>query len=161
MTQYTNKLREGLKLLLGKPLKKVTASIFSYQGVLNMESPQAVSLQFEENHHLVFYTASDCVSLNCDHRTLSPWDFGEYGQEILLDISQFSLWQYALDQVLTEAYILFSHVEENAVGIKMHFKSCIIIVVNCGDEMYVWDEEHFSDVFKNEKISEINVSQVK
>ena len=158
MIQYTNKLSEALKLLLGKTLKKVIASIFYYQGVFEMEKPQAVSLQFEENHHLVFSTASDCVSLDCDHRTLSPWDFGECGQEMILDISQFNLWQYALGQVLTEAYILFSHVEEAAVGIKMHFKSGIIIIVNCGDEMYVWDEKQFYDVFKNEKIREIHVS---
>ncbi|RKZ73073.1 MAG: hypothetical protein DRR16_33415 [Candidatus Parabeggiatoa sp. nov. 3] len=158
MTQYTNKLSEGLKLLLGKKLKKVIASIFSFEGVLNMESPQAVLLQFEDNRRLVFYPASDGVSLDCDHKTLSPLDLGEYGKEIIMEVSQLSLWQYALGEVLTEAYVIFSHVEENAVGIKMHFNnSSIIIIINCGDDIYVWDEEHFCEVFKNEKISEINV----
>jgi len=159
MTSYTNKLRKGLKFLLGKPLKKVIASVFSYQGILNMESPQALLLQFEENHQLVFYPAPDGVSLDCGHKTLSPLNLGQYGQEIIQEISPLNFWQYALGQVLIEAYILFSHVEENAVGIKMYFNNSIIIIINCGDEMYVWDEEHFREVFKNENISEMNVYQ--
>ncbi|MEK8018108.1 MAG: hypothetical protein VSS75_014635 [Candidatus Parabeggiatoa sp.] len=158
MSEYTNKLREGLKLLLGKKLEKVIASVFSFQGVFKMESPQAVLLQFEENHQLVFYPASDGVSLDCAHKTLSPLDLGQYGKEIILEVSQFSLWQYARCQVLKEAYVIFSHVEENAVGIKMHFNnSSIIIIINCGDDIYIWDEEHFCEAFKNEEISEINV----
>lgn len=106
---------------------------------------------FEHSQQLqfIFSNMENKASFRCgkDGSTLEVTDFpvqgndlGEYGKEVIMDISNLPLFVDCIGKSLLKVYAIFSSVEDAYIGIKLVFESGLsLIAINVGDELNISD----------------------
>lgn len=84
-------------------------------------------------------------------------DLGEYGKEIVMNMSNSSMFQRYIGDVLSKVFLIHSGIEETIIGIKLFFENKLnLIILNQGDEINVFDSLS-SQYEKEENINYVDV----
>jgi len=141
MTVYQIEEFKGWLLnIIGRKLIFVQALIHVYEGNENISSPQELQLSFESKIRGKLKCGSDGESIVLDSTELKPSDLGEYGKQIVKDISNLSCWQKVIGSPLKEVHLLESMREFCLMGIKFTFENDLsVVMVNLGDEIFIYE----------------------
>lgn len=158
MTMLLNKLVDWLNNILCLKLTSVFALIYVYDNQEDINSPQAIYFEFNNEHVGCIKCASDGESIDCDFKLTTEVDLGMYGKEILKDISTINPWREVIGDNLNNCYLLL--VDSNfCLGVRLQFQSGKSVdIVNLGDELYVYDSLPES-IIQAEKIVIKKISQ--
>lgn len=87
-----------------------------------------------------FMCSKDGSSLELTDSPIQESDLGEYGKEIIMDMSNITLFIDYIGKRLLEVYSIFYSVEDAFVGIKLVFEGDLnLIVVNLGGEINIFN----------------------
>ncbi|WP_409308718.1 hypothetical protein [Pectobacterium sp. B1J-3] len=103
--------------------------------------PQKLQFIFSNTEKLFsFMCSKDGSSLELTDSPIQESDLGEYGKEIIMDLSNITLFIDYIGKRLLEIYSIFSSVEDAFVGIKFVFEGDLnLIIVNLGDEINIFN----------------------
>lgn len=139
MIQMQNDITVWLQQLSGQELRSVNALLFIFDGVEEIDHPQAVSLTFSTSENCVLKCASDGESMQFSRELLMNNDMGEFGKQLVRDVSACTTWHECIDKQVFKTYLLESECDK-IVGVGFSFDSEIsIFVMNLGDELYIFD----------------------
>ncbi|GAB7196811.1 hypothetical protein [Dickeya oryzae] len=129
-----------IKKAVGEKLLEVKGLIY-YFDKPDFEHPQQLQL--------VFSNLDGVVSFRCDKHgstleltgyPIQEADLGEYGKEVIIDISNSKFFSNYIGRVLLAVYSVFSSIDDACIGIKLVFDGALsLIVVNIGDEINIFD----------------------
>lgn len=87
-------------------------------------------------------------------------DLGEYGKEIIMDLSNSLLFQKVIGKTLCRFYVVYSEIEQKVIGTKLVFdEGLTLVIANLGDEIKAFDSLPM-DYERDEKINYIDVSSI-
>lgn len=134
------KYQEWTCCVIGEKLSVVRGLIYILDKP-EIEHPQQLQLVFSNNEKSVnFKCGKDGSSLELTYIPLQENDLGEYGKEVIIDISHRPLFVHLLEKILIEVSLVFSSMENNYIGVKLVFEGCLsLIIVNIGDEINILD----------------------
>ncbi|ASN85818.1 hypothetical protein [Pectobacterium versatile] len=103
--------------------------------------PQKLQFIFSNTEKLFsFMCGKDGASLELTDSPIQESDLGEYGKEIIMDMSNVTLFIDYIGKQLLDVYSVFSSVEDACVGIKFVFEGDLnLIIVNFGDEINIFN----------------------
>lgn len=139
MNPLLRSLIKWLYSIIGQKLAGVIALIHVYDEHEDNESPQAIYLKFENDLGGNLECASDGESILYSPKLPAETDLGEYGKEILKDISNTELWCECVGSSLVSSFVLFAN-GNVSIGVRLIFQSGKSIdIVNLGDEIYIYN----------------------
>ena len=132
--------REWAQRVLGKRLSGIKGVIYIFETPY-IEHPQQLQFIFSSVDNAVsFQCGKDGSSLELTDSPLKDTDLGEYGKEVIMDISNLPSLSNVLHKTLLKAYVLFSSVEESYIGLSFLFEGgSELFVLNVGDEINIFD----------------------
>ncbi|MBQ4769782.1 hypothetical protein F9U42_21885 [Pectobacterium versatile] len=103
--------------------------------------PQKLQFIFSNTEKLFsFMCGKDGASLELTDSPIQESDLGEYGKEMIIDMSNITLFIDYIGKQLLDIYSVFSLVEDACVGIKFVFEGDLnLIIVNFGDEINIFN----------------------
>lgn len=132
--------RSFLLNIIDCKLISALALIYVYDSEEKILSPQELLLVFEHKRQVTLMCSNDGESLILDSRKLEPTNLGEYGKEIIRDISYLPCWKNLIGQTLTKIFIIKSLGKPCLIGLKFSFENDLsVIVVNLGDEIFMFE----------------------
>ncbi|EED9464934.1 hypothetical protein NWL46_003898 [Salmonella enterica] len=143
--------------VVGQKLQNVNGLIYVYD-VPDLGAPQQLELIFlGENKNIAFKCGQDGASLELINSPMQEKDLGEYGKEIIMDLSNSSLFQEVIGKTLCRFYMVYSETEQKVIGTKLVFDDGLtLVIVNLGDEIKVFDSLSM-DYERDEKINYVDV----
>ncbi len=133
--------------IIGCKLISVIALIYVHNGE-EMFPPQELLLNFESNKRLKLVCSSDGESLVWNSGELKITNLGEYGEEIVKDISNLPYCNPLVGCVVTNVELIKSS-DECLIGLKFLFEKLSLVIANLGDEIFI--SETFSEQIINEE----------
>lgn len=138
MTGIVDKFQKWAESVLGRKLLSVKGVIYVY-GTPNYEYPQQLQFVFSKaDTALALECGRDGSSLDMADFQLQDKDLGEYGKEIIVDLSSDNIFANLIDKTLLRLLLMYSSVEDSYIGVKLIFdEKNELFVVNLGDELNV------------------------
>lgn len=134
-----SKLTNWLKDVLGRRLISVLALVYTYDGEKEFENPQELDLQFLSCGHGKLVCSYDGSSIEWQDNYIHEVDMEEFGQQLLENVSNRSIWNSVVNKMLLDAELINSIVEDSVIGVRFSFENReTISVLNLGDELYVY-----------------------
>lgn len=135
----TERARAILTEAIGRPLRKVIASVHFFEGRLNSE-PVHVWLSFEGLTIFRLSGATDGWGVEIDEAIPEPVDMEESGEFLLADVSNKTEFGSMVGRELNGVWLVESPVEE-IVGVRFDFGLPTgPVVFNWGDELRIADD---------------------
>lgn len=154
MTDETRRILAGA---IGRPLRKVIASVHLFEEKLDDE-PIHLWLSFDDLALFSLFGASDGWHLGVDRTLPEPTDLGESGEIILVDVSNKTPFRKAISRELKGAWLVESPAGE-IIGVRFDFGSSLRpIVINWGDELRIVDD--YPPDARGEEIMEARIQPV-
>lgn len=152
--------QELARNVVGQKLQNVNGLIYVYD-VPDLGAPQQLQLVFfSENQGVVFRCGLDGASLELTDSPMQENDLGEYGKEVIMDLSNSCLFQKVIGKILLRFYVIYSEIEQKVIGIKLVFdEGLTLVIINLGDEIKVFDSLSI-EYERDEKINYIEVLSV-
>ncbi|MEQ9898428.1 hypothetical protein ABRP59_02185 [Pectobacterium punjabense] len=124
--------------------------IYAFE-TLDLEHPQQLQFIFSNTEVIVsFRCGKDGSTLELSDSPIQGNDLGEYGKEIIMDVSNSRLFVGYIGKTLLKIYSIFSSIEDTYIGIKLVFEGNLsLIVVNVGDEINIFDS--FSSSYEHDE----------
>ncbi|MDM2736340.1 hypothetical protein OGY35_13285 [Citrobacter sp. Ct235] len=146
--------------VVGQKLQNVNGLIYVYD-VPDLGAPQQLQLVFfSENQSVVFRCGLDGASLELTDSPMQENDLGEYGKEVIMDLSNSCLFQKVIGKTLLRFNVIYSEIEQKVIGAKLVFdEGLTLIIINLGDEIKVFDSLPM-EYERDEKINYIDVSSI-
>ncbi|WP_431022262.1 TMV resistance protein N-like [Erwinia rhapontici] len=138
MINPLGKCQEWARCVIGEKLSEVRGLIYVLDKP-DFEYPQQLQLVFANIKKPVsFKCGKDGSNLDVTYFPIQENDLGEYGKEVVMDMSHFPLFVNYLDKILVEVNLIFSAVESSYIGLKLFFEGYLsLMIVNIGDEMNI------------------------
>jgi hypothetical protein len=138
VTSIVDKFQECAEIILGRKLLSVKGVIYVY-GTPNYEYPQQLHFVFSKaDAVLALECGRDGSSLDIADFQLQDKDLGEYGKEIVMDLSSDNRFASLIDKTLLQLFLIYSSVEDSYIGVKLIFnEGSELFVLNLGDELNV------------------------
>ena len=157
MTPFGGGYQDLANNVVGQKLQNVNGLIYVYD-VPDLGAPQQLELIFlGENKNIAFKCGQDGASLELINSPMQEKDLGEYGKEIIMDLSNSSLFQEVIGKTLCRFYMVYSETEQKVIGTKLVFDDGLtLVIVNFGDEIKVFDSLSM-DYERDEKINYVDV----
>ncbi|MBS9438121.1 hypothetical protein EAE91_13435 [Photorhabdus noenieputensis] len=159
MNLVTKAINQWGAQIIGKPLKSVYGLIHIYD-IVDVEHPQELSIEFCEidNSPKKLLCGPNGTSIVLCEGELSENDLGEYGKEIVMDLSNLKIFDGLIGKPLSYINTIYSEIEQDIIGFMFVFYNYgQFSVMNLGDEIYMFN--HIPDsLLKDEEISLIKVS---
>ncbi|MBN3057636.1 MULTISPECIES: hypothetical protein [Pectobacterium] len=132
--------QEWASYVIGERLSGVKGVIYFFE-TPDLEHPQQLQLIFSNTEKAVsFRCGKDGSTLELTDSPVQENDLGEYGKEIIMDLSSSISFVDYIGKFLLTVYSIFSSVEDAYIGIKLVFEGGLnLIVVNIGDEINIFD----------------------
>lgn len=135
----TDETRRTLAEAIGRPLRKVIASVHLFERKLEDE-PVHLWLSFEDFAVFRLFGVSDGWHVGADGTLPEPTDMGESGDIILVDVSNKTAFGKMIGRELKGAWLAES-LAGGIVGVRFDFGfSLRPIVINWGDELRIVDD---------------------
>lgn len=133
MTNPLEQYQEWTSYVIGERLSGVKGVIYFFE-TPDLEHPQQLQLIFSHTEKAVsFKCGKDGSTLELTDSLVQENDFGEYGKEIIMDLSSSMSFVDYIGKFLLTVYSIFSSVEDAYIGIKLVFEGGLdLIVVNIG-----------------------------
>lgn len=145
-------LKKCISDLHGLKLEHVVALIYVLEAP-DLESPQQIQFVFSsECKSLGFRCGHDGASLEVFNSPLQENDLGEYGKEVIMELSGLDAFRSYIGKRFLNFHFVFSGVEKTNIGVKLEFEGGDIIILNIGDEM-VFSNSLAPDFEREESIS--------
>lgn len=140
MINSLRKYQEWGRCVIGEKLSEVRGLIYVLDKP-DFEYPQQLQFVFSNfEKPAIFKCGKDGSSLDMTYSPIQENDLGEYGKEVIMDMSHFPFFVKCLNKILIEVNLIFSVVEKNHIGLKLFFEGYLsLMIVNIGDEMNVLD----------------------
>lgn len=152
--------QELLRNVIGQKLQNVNGLIYVYD-IPDLGAPQQLQLVFSnENKSVVFRCGLDGASLELTDSPMQENDLGEYGKEVIMDLSNSCSFQKVIGKTLLRFNVIYSEIEQKVIGAKLVFdEGLTLIIINIGDEIKVFDFLPM-EYERDEKINYIDVSSI-
>lgn len=138
--------------IIGKRFKSVWGLVYVLD-VEDIEHPQALQIIFDGGLLKTISCASDGAKLLLRDVPMVESDLGEYGKQIIKDISINSIFGDAIDKELCRLSIIYSETEQGIIGLNFYFSNFVTInVINLGDEINIYGEIP-KNILNEERIS--------
>lgn len=130
--------QEWVNHVIGERLSGVRGLIYVFE-TPDFEHPQQLQFIFSNTKSIAsFRCGKDGSTLEITDFPVQGNDLGEYGKEIIMDVSNSTLFVDYIGKSLLKAYSIFSSIEDAYIGIKLVFESGLsLIAVNIGDEINI------------------------
>lgn len=160
MTHFGGGYQDLAHNVVGQKLRNVNGLIYVYD-VPDLGAPQQLELIFfGENKNIAFKCGQDGASLELINSPMQENDLGEYGKEIIMDLSNSFLFQKVIGRKLCRFYMVYSEIEQKVIGTKLVFdEELTLVIVNLGDEIKVFDSLSM-EYERDEKINYIDVLSI-
>lgn len=105
----------------------------------NFEHPQQLQFIFLQAEKVDgLKCGKDGSTLELTERYLQENDLGEFGKEIIVDISHIHPFMNYLEKTLLKVFLVFSSVEDAFIGIMLIFEDHLsLFIMNIGDEINI------------------------
>jgi len=132
--------QEWVSHVIGKRLSGVRGLIYVFE-TPDFEHPQQLQFIFSNTENIAsFRCGKDGSTLEVTDFPVQGVDLGEYGKEVIMDLSNLPLFVDCIGKSLLKVYSIFSSVENAYIGIKLVFESGLcLIAINVGDELNISD----------------------
>lgn len=146
--------------VVGQKLKKINGLIYVYD-TPDFGSPQQLQLVFFiKNQSIVFKCGLDGASLELSDSPMQENDLGEYGKEIIMDLSNLSIFHNIIGKTFLKLYVIYSEIEQKVIGTKLVFdEGLTLVIINLGDEIKAFNSLSM-EYEQDEKISYLDVLSV-
>lgn len=137
---HLEKYQKWASHVIGERLSGVTGLIYVFE-TPDFEHPQQLQFVFSNTESITsFRCGKDGSTLEVTDFPVQGNDLGEYGKEVIMDVSNSKLFVDYIGKSLLKVYSIFSSIEDAYIGIKLVFESGLsLIVVNIGDELSISD----------------------
>lgn len=132
--------QKWLSHVIGQRLSGVRGLIYVFK-IPDFKHPQQLQFIFSNTESIAsFRCGKDGSTLEVTDFPVQGNDLGEYGKEVIMDVSNLPLFVDYIGKSLLKAYSIFSSVEDAYIGIKLVFESGLsLIAINVGDELNISD----------------------
>jgi hypothetical protein len=126
--------------VVGNKLHDVIGLIYVFQSP-DLEHPQQLQLIFTDPiHNVNFRCGADGATLDFTKTPIRESDFGEYGKEVVMSMSDSLLFQKYIGRCVSKVFLIYSDTENTTVGIRVVFDAELnLIIINLGDEINFFD----------------------
>ncbi|MDE8756042.1 hypothetical protein PZA22_16270 [Pectobacterium polaris] len=140
MIKFLGKYRRWASSVINERLLGVRGLVYELD-TPDFYHPQKLQFIFSNPEGLVnFVCGKDGSTLELTDSPIHESDLGEYGNEVIMDMSKFALFIDYAGKELLETYSIFSSIENSYVGIKLVFEGDLnLILVNVGDEINIFN----------------------
>ncbi|UUE09816.1 hypothetical protein NMX13_19665 [Dickeya zeae] len=140
MMNLLGKYQEWASHVIGERLSGVRGLIYVFE-TPDFEHPQQLQFIFSNTESITSFRCSkDGSTLDITDSPVKGSDLGEYGKEVIMDVSDSTLFVDYIGKSLLKIYSIFSSIDDAYIGIKLVFESGLsLIVVNVGDELNISD----------------------
>ncbi|WP_127958495.1 hypothetical protein [Serratia microhaemolytica] len=158
MTRFKNEHAEIIKSIIGESLLGINGLIYWLEEP-DLIHPQQIQFTFSRAQTKIsFRCGMDGSTLEFTDIEMQESDLGEYGREVIMNISYTPHFQQYLGQVLSGFFAIYSATENSIIGMKLCFKNQInLIILNTGDEISIFDSLSLQ-YEKEERITYIDVT---
>lgn len=138
MINPLGKYQEWTRGIVGRKLLGVNGLIYFLE-IPDLEHPQQLQLIFSQVEKVdSLKCGKDGSTLELTDRPLQENDLGEYGKEMVVDISHIHPFVNCLEKTLLNVFLVFSSVEDAFIGIKLIFEDHLSLsIMNIGDEINI------------------------
>ncbi|KJM66320.1 hypothetical protein B5M10_10930 [Pluralibacter gergoviae] len=138
MTHLVRNYSEWLQKVIGKKLSLVEALVYIFDEP-ELQHPQQLQLTFSGiSSAEIFKCGKDGVSLELIDVPMQEKDLGEYGKEVIMDMSLSISFINYIDKTLSDVVLIFSQVENAYIGVRLTFEEQLdLIIINLGDEINI------------------------
>ncbi|WP_024550141.1 hypothetical protein [Siccibacter turicensis] len=160
MMLFEEGYQELARNVVGRKLQNVNGLIYIYN-VPDLGAPQQLQLVFfSENQSIVFRCGLDGASLELSDLPMQEKDLGEYGKEVIMDLSNSCFFQKFIGKILLQFYVIYSEIEQKLIGAKLFFNEGLtLVIINLGDEIKTF-ETLSMEYERDEKINYIDVLSI-
>ena len=160
MMRNFERYQELARNVVGQKLQSVNGLIYVYDAP-DLGSPQQLQLVFCDTYqNIVCRCGLDGASLELIDSPMQEKDLGEYGKEVIMDLSNSYLFQKAFGKILLKFYVICSEIEQQIIGVKLVFDEGFkLVIINLGDEIKVFNSL-LREYERDEKIYYIDVLSV-
>lgn len=160
MMLFEEGYQELARNVVGRKLQNVNGLIYIYN-VPDLGAPQQLQLVFfSENQSIVFRCGLDGASLELSDLPMQEKDLGEYGKEVIMDLSNSCFFQKFIGKILLQFYVIYSEVEQKLIGAKLFFdEGLTLVIINLGDEIKIF-EALSMEYERDEKVNYIDVLSI-
>lgn len=140
MIKSSEKYQKWARNVIGEKLSSVKGLIYFFKAP-DFEHPQQLQLIFSNISNVTsFKCGKDGSTLELTDNPMQEKNLGEYGEEIILDISHTPSLINFIGKTLLKIYVAFSFTEDSYVGIKLSFEGeKSFVIANIGDEINILD----------------------
>jgi hypothetical protein len=136
----SEEFRNWLLNAIDSKLISVSALIYLPESEREIFSPQELLLVFESGKQMKLSCGSDGESLVGNNQELVPIDLGEYGKEIVKDVSYLACVENLIGHVLRDVKLIKSSGNSYLMGLQFSFENNLsVVVVNLGDDLFVFE----------------------
>lgn len=108
----------------------------------------------------MFRCGLDGASLELSDLPMQEKDLGEYGKEVIMDLSNSCFFQKFIGKILLQFYVIYSEVEQKLIGAKLFLdEGLTLVIINLGDEIKTF-ETLSMEYERDEKINYIDVLSI-
>ncbi|MEI7369018.1 hypothetical protein WCT94_15420 [Pectobacterium sp. 1950-15] len=139
MTNPLAQYQEWTSYVIGERLSGVKGVIYFFE-TPDLEHPQQLQLIFSNTEKAFsFRCGKDGSTLELTDSPVQENDLGEYGKEIIMDVSSSMSFVDYIGKPLLKVYSIFSSIEDAYIGVKLVFDGDLnLIVLNIGDEINIF-----------------------
>ena len=140
MSDFKGPYQKWISGCIGKELSVVKGLIYVFDAP-DFNHPQQLQLVFGEGGEIAkFRCGSNGSRLEISYSPLKEKELGEYGKEVIIDLSGFPMFINCIGKILLKACLIYSLMEDDCVGIKLLFEGDYgLLIMNVGDEINVLD----------------------
>ncbi|YCH31507.1 hypothetical protein M1D48_05505 [Erwinia sp. D4-22] len=126
--------------VVGEKLLKVNGLIYFLKKP-DLEHPQQIQLIFSKSERVYsLKCGKDGSTLELTDQPIRESDLGEYGKEVLINISHAYPFVNYIEKNLSKMFLMYSSIEESHVGIRLVFEGYLdLFIVNIGDEINIFE----------------------
>lgn len=138
MINPLKKYHEWNRDVVGKKLLEVNGLIYVFE-TSDFDHPQQLQLVFAEAEKMeVMKCGKDGSVLELTDYPMQEKNLGEYGKELIFDISRRDPFVNFIGKTLLKVFLVFSTVEDAYIGMKLYFEDSLnLFILNIGDEINI------------------------
>lgn len=136
MISSLEKMKAWARESINKEIESICGLIYSLDSP-DLDAPQRLQIKFSgSNENFQLFCGKDGSTLAIERGTLKNRDLGEYGKEVVTDISNIEPYSHYVRLTPSNFHSILSKGENTIVGVKLSFNNKTnIFLINAGDEL--------------------------
>jgi len=140
MTNFLGDYEKWTLGVVGKKLLGIKGLIYILEDP-DFDHPQQLQLIFSKTGIAdSLKCGKDGSTLELTDHPMQEKDLGEYGKEIIIDISHINPFFKFIGKTLSKVFLIFSSAEDSYVGLRLNFEGDLsLFIMNIGDEINIFE----------------------